>query len=103
MGTPEGFTTGDGSFVPRDVAEAAIARAGEVPLTLNWGPRVGTARARIDADGLHVTARLGHAAAALADRLDPDGLAPVSFAFGDREPEPASMLARLARLAPWRR
>jgi hypothetical protein len=104
MGTPEGFTLDDGSFVPRDVAEAAIARAGDVPLTLNWGPRVGTARARLEPDGLHVTARLDPAtAAALADRPGPDGAPPVSFAFGDHEPERASLAARLAALAPWRR
>jgi len=102
MGTPEGFTLDDGSFVPRDVAEAAIARAGDVPLTYGrGGPPIGTARTRIEADGLHVTARLDPAATAAAG-LDGAALAPVSFAFGEY-PEPASLAARLAALAPWRR
>jgi hypothetical protein len=105
MGTPRGFTLDDGSFVPAEVAAAALAGQPDVPLTYGGpgGPRIGTARARMGEDGLHVTARLDPAtAAALADRPELDGLAPVSFAFG--EPGPPGALARLAAmLAPWRR
>jgi hypothetical protein len=103
MGTPKGFWLEDGSFVPAEVA-ARIFPA-DAPLTLGrGGPQVGTARAVLAADGLHVTARItdDRAAAALADTAG--GLAPCSFAFGEHEPPPAgAWAAMLARLAPWRR
>jgi hypothetical protein len=103
MGTPEGFTLDDGSFVPADVAAAALPA--DVPLTYGrtGGPRIGTARARLGADGIEVTARLGGDWPALAERLEGLALAPASFAFGEHDDPPGALARLAARLAPWRR